>query len=164
MTPSPKNRRWLWYFLTLAVLSTVATTTLVVYNLRQQLDPRHVRDAIGLWQQSGPTAYVLVYTAKKNEQTGEMNDHYVVKVKGGEAYEVLVNGLPLEARQLPNYGMPQLLQYINRFMEIDAEPGRPKTYTRGVFDGRTGALAWYVRRVMGSRQRVEITVESMKAE
>ena len=27
-------------------------------------------------------------------------------------------------------------------MEIDSQPEKPKTYTRGIFDGKTGALSW----------------------
>lgn len=154
------NRGWLWYFATLGLLASAATITLVVFNLRQQLRREEVDAAIALWKEKGPKDYILTYTAKKTEQSGEMIDRYVVKVAGGETQEVLVNGLPLEARQLPYYGMHRLLEAVDRFMTIDAEPGRPKTYTRGFFDGRTGALSWYVRRVMKSKQRVEITVES----
>ncbi len=163
METSAKNRNWLWYFLVLAVLTIIATATLATYNIRQQLKSEQLDAAIAIWRAKGPADYVLVYNAKKTEQSGEMNDHYVVKVKGGKAYEVLVNGLPLpEERQLAYYGMHRLLQDIERFMELDAEKDRPKTYTRGVFNGKNGALAWYVRRVMGSRQRLEITVESLE--
>ena len=163
METSKKNRNWLWYFLVLAVLTIIATTTLAIYNLRQQLKPEQLDAAIDLWRAKGPAEYVLVYLAKKTEQSGDMEDHYVVKVKGGKAFEVLVNGLPLaEERQLAYYGMHRLLQDIERFMELDAEPGRPKTFTRGDFNGKNGALLRYVRRVMGSRQRLEITVESLE--
>ncbi len=162
MPPSKKNRNWLWYFLLLAALTIAATSILATYNLRQQLRPDQVDTAIALWKAKGPKDYVLVYNAKKSEQAGDMNDHYVVKVKDGQAYEVLVNGLPLPEERHAYYGMHRLLVDIERFMELDAEPGRPKTYRRGLFDGKTGALAHYVRRVMGSRQRLEITVESLE--
>lgn len=158
-----KNLNWLWYFLTLAAMTVLAVAILVVYNLNQQLKKEHIDAAIALWKTNGHKNYVLVYTAKKTEKSNEMTDHYVVKVKDGQTYEVLVNGLPLDSRQHGDYGMGQLLRAIERFKEIDSEPGRPKTYTRGVFDGRTGALAWYVRRVMGTRQRLEITVESLES-
>ena len=163
-TPPKKNRKWIWYFAVLAVLTIIATATLAIYNIRQQLKPEQVNVAIALWNAKGPKDYVLVYTAKKTDLSGDTDDHYVVKVKDGQAYEVLLNGLPLvEERQLAYFGMNRLLQYIERFMEIDAEPGSPKTYRRGDFDGKTGALLRYVRRVMGTRQRLEITVESLEA-
>jgi hypothetical protein len=156
-----KTHSWIWYFSVLAILTIIATATLAIYNLRQQLKPEQLDAAIALWAAKGPKDYVLVYTAKKTEISGEMDDHYVVKVHGGQATEVLVNGAPLEDRQLAYYGMHRLLQNLERFMEIDAEPGRPKTYVRGDFDAKTGAVLRYVRRVMGSRQRVEIVVESL---
>ncbi|MEI7685391.1 MAG: hypothetical protein WCL32_10210 [Planctomycetota bacterium] len=160
MTSPPKNRGWLWYFLALAVLSAMGTTILVVYNLRQQMKAEHIHDAVALWKTRGPASYVLVY----NEKAADLNDHHVVKVKDGSAYEVLVNGLPLPSSQLPNYGMHRLLAKIQASADLDAQPGNPKTYTRGLFDGRNGALGWYVRRVMGTRERIEIIVESLKIE
>lgn len=162
-TPPQKKRTWIWYFAVLAVLTIVATATLAIYNIRQQLKPEQLDAAIALWKEKGPKDYVLVYTAKKTELSGEMDDHYVVKVKDGQAYEVLINGLPAEERQLAYYGMTRLLQYLERFMEIDAEPGRPKAFLRGDFNARTGALVRYVRRVMGTKQRLEINVESLEA-
>ena len=156
-----KYRGWIWYFAILAVLTVIATATLAVYNLKQQLKPEKVEAAIAGLAANGPSDYVLVYTAKKTEKSGEMNDHYVVKVRRGKAYEVLVNGVPLEERQLAYYGMHRLLIEIERFMEIDAEPGRPKTFLRGDFDAKTGALIRFIRRVMGSSQRLEINVQSV---
>lgn len=159
-----KNRSWIWYFVVLAILTIIATSTLAIYNIRQQLKPETLDTAIALWNAKGPKDYVLVYTTKKTDLSGDSDDHYVVKVKDGRPYEVLINGLPpAEERQLAYYGMNRLLQYIEQFMEIDAQPGKPKTYLRGDFDGKTGALLRYVRRVMGTRQRLEITVESLDA-
>lgn len=162
MSTPPKNRNWLWFYLLVAALTIAATTTLAVYNIRQQLKPETVREAIALWKDKGPKDYLLKYKAQKTQESGDMTDHYVVSVRGGQAREVHVNGVPLEDRQLAYYGMHRLLQDIERFMEIDSEPGKPKVFTRGIFDGKTGALAWYVRSVMKSRQRVEITVESLQ--
>lgn len=161
MTAPVKNRLWLWYFIALGVLSLIATSTLVVYNLRQQLKHEHVKAAIELWKTSGPANYVLVYTEKQNTDKGEVNDHFVVKVKNGEVYEVLANGTPLNEREFSQHGMLSLLQKIDAFMDSDAQAGKPKTFTRGLFDGKTGALGWYVRRVMKSQVRIEITVESL---
>jgi hypothetical protein len=157
------NRNWLWFFLTLAALTILATATLAIFNIRQQLQRETVTKAIELWRANGPKDYLLIYTGKKTQDSGDIVDHYVVEVRGGEAREVFVNGTKLDGRQLPFYGMHRLLHDIDHFMETDAEPGKPKTYTRGIFDGRTGALGWYVRRVMGSRQRLEITVELLEA-
>ena len=162
MTP-PKKRRWLWFFIPTVVLALAATATLAIYNLKQQLKLEQLETAMKQWREVGPPNYLLVYTAKKVSNTGEMIDHYVVKVKRGKAVEVLVNGLPLEERQLEYYNMARLHDQVDRFLEIDAKPGSPKTYTRATFHPINGALLWYVRRVMGTRQRVEIIVESLVA-
>src|SRR6476660_6753191 len=162
-TPPKKNRKWIWYFAVLTVLTIIATATLAIYNIYQQLKPEKLDAAIALWKEKGPKDYVLIYTAKTKDHSADRDDHYVVKVKDGRAYEVLINGLAAEERQLAYYGMPRLLQYLERFMEIDAEPGRPKTFLRGDFNAKTGALVRYVRRVMGTRQRLEINVESLEA-
>jgi hypothetical protein len=57
--------------------------------------------------------------------------------------------------------MEGLFDFVERLMKIDSEPGSPKTYVPAIFDDqKTGGLRWYVRRVMGGRQRVEITVDT----
>jgi hypothetical protein len=157
-----KSRKWIWYFAVLGVLTVIATSTLAVYNIKQQLKPEQLAAAIDLWDAQGPKNYVLEYTARKTVESVDMSDAYIVKVKDGVAYEVLDNGQPLEPRQLAYYGMHRLLQDVERFMEMDMKPGAPSTYRRGDFDGKTGALVRYVRRVMGTRQRLEINVHSLR--
>src|SRR5437870_10707552 len=101
-----RSANWIWYFVILAVLTVVATTILIVYNLRQQLRPEQLAAARALWEAKGPRDYELRYTTKKG--TEEEPDRYVVRVRGGQTVSVLVNGRPLEARQYVYYGMMAL--------------------------------------------------------
>jgi hypothetical protein len=162
MTESRKNLGWLWYFIIVFGLSITAAVIIAVYNLRQQLKPEQLATAEQLWKQRGPANYVMVYTIKTDSIAGTRTDDYVVKVRSGRAYEALVNGLPQEQDRLVYYGMTKLFEYIDTFLEKDAEPGKPKVFSRALFDPDTGALRWYVRRVMGTADRVEITVESLE--
>ena len=79
------NRGWIWYFVILAVLTVVATTVLVVYNLRQQLRPEQLAAARKLWDEKRPADYVLTYT-KKGNATGT----FVVTVRKGKVVSVLM--------------------------------------------------------------------------
>ena len=153
----------MWYFAIVFGLAVIATGTLAYYNYHQQLKPEGLEKAQALWKAKGPRDYVLVYTVKADNNGNSIENHYVVKVSSGKATEALVDGLPQPEGRLFNYGMPQLFGFIETFLEQDAAPGRPKTYTRALFNPDTGALGWYVRRVMGSRERVEIVVESLEA-
>ncbi len=163
MTDRPRSRGWLWFFLFVAVMTVAATATLAVFNLRQQLTPGQLDAAQKAWKEHGPADYVFAYTIKREDAAGGSSDHFLVTVRGGRATETLVNGLPVEPARLSYYGMPKLFEYVERFLELDAEPGKRKTFTRAIFNPNSGALLWYVRRVMGSRERVEISVETFEA-
>lgn len=154
MTTPPPNRRWLWYFATLVVLTAVSITTMIVYNLKQQLKPGQLAAAQAVWKQKGPRDYDLTYTKKVGEP-----ETYTVRVRNGAVVGAERNGQPLEERQLHYHSMNALFADVERFLEMDAEPGRPKTFTIARFDPDDGHLRHYIRRVMGSTERAEITVE-----
>ena len=134
---------------------------MIVFNLRQQLKPEQLEAARKLWETNGPKDYVLKYSIHVYQD--QRTDHYLVRVKQGKAYEAIVNDLPQSADRMGYYGMEALFNYIERFLEIDAEPNAPRTFARARFDEKTGALRDYVRRVMGKSDRVEITVEGLEA-
>jgi hypothetical protein len=159
MPPPKRNNNWKWFFAVVAVLALGASISLIVINLRQQLKPERLEANRKRWEASGPANYVMVYTTRKNLET--TTDHYVVKVRNKKPYEVLVNGLPLTER-LDYYGMSALFNDIERFLEIDSEKGKPRVFTKAHFDDTTGAIRQYVRRVMVSRERLEINVEPLE--
>ena len=76
--------------------------------------------------------------------------------------EVTQNDKPLDPSRYPRYDMTALMDDIETFLEEDAEPGRPRTYTVASFDPTDGHLIRYVRRVMGSSERIEINVQLKK--
>lgn len=158
MSTPRRNAGWALYFGIVFALAIVATGTLIAFNVKQQLTTEQFEAAHKKWQEKGPKNYVMVYRTLKNDEQNP--DHFVVKVRNGKTYEVLANGLPLPEDRFAYYGMNRLYDDIERFMEQDGEKDRPKVFTRGLFD-QQGAIRWYVRRVMGSRERVEINVEPL---
>ena len=160
MPPPQKNRRWIWYFAILVVLTVAATGTLIVYNLAQQLKPEQLAAARQLWKEKGPKNYALVFTKKIDE--GDSPDKVSVKVKDGKVVEGFLNGLPIPDK-MHYYSMDKLFEDIDRFMSLDQEKGKPRVYVRAEFDPNTGAVLWYVRRVMGTQTRLEIKVEKLEA-
>jgi hypothetical protein len=58
--------------------------------------------------------------------------------------------------------LDELFAQVQRFLQIDREPGAPRTYAGAIFHPDDGHLCWYVRGVMGGPERVEITVEDLQ--
>jgi hypothetical protein len=158
-----RNRGWIWYFVILTLLAIGATSILVVYNLSQQLTREQFEKARKLWEEKGPKNYELRYTTRYGED--ERLDHYVVVVRGGEVQSVTVNNtIRLKQEQFHEYGMTALFNNIEDFLDRDSKPGQPKVFKVARFSSTDGHLMHYVRRVMGGRERLEITVEEFKSE
>jgi hypothetical protein len=156
-----KNHGWIWFFVVVIGLGIAAMASLIVYNLSQQLKPEQLADARRLWKEKGWRSYQLSYTIRRGIEAS--SDAFVVRVRGGRVVSSTVNGLPEEKRLFGARGMEALFDDIERFLELDARPGQPRTFTRAIFDNNTGALRSYVRRVMGGKERTEIKVESIEA-
>ncbi len=177
VAPRP-NRGWLWYFSIVFLLTVIATTTLIVFNLRQQLKPEQLAAARQLWKEHGPKDYELRYTTKTGEE-GRVT-HYVVVVRGGKVQSLTLNKqqvldratldpkAPLDRQDnrpiadFGGYGMEAMFNQIEDFLDKDSKPGQPRVYVRGVFDPQDGHLLRYVRSVMSGRERLEIVVDELK--
>lgn len=155
------NNTWIWFFVILFVLTVAASGSLIWYNLQQQLTLDKLATAQGLWQQHGPRDYDMRYAKTISRAAAE--DIFDVKVRGGEAVEVRLNGEPLEERLRHYHTMPAQFSYLKRFLEIDAAPGRPRTFTVASFDEKNGRLRSYIRNVPDSSERVAITVQTFEA-
>jgi hypothetical protein len=163
-----KNRTWVWYFVILAGLSLAATTTMIVYNLRQQLTPEQLEAARQRWLQHGPASYDMEYTkitTTTETYRVEVRDTKVVKVEmtpglpGNDA-----KWQPIEERLYPYHSVPALFGFMNDFLARDRMPGRPRAFVRANFDSNDGHLMRYVRSVSGTTpQRVEIVVTKFEA-
>src|SRR5262249_54849848 len=156
--PRP-NRGWIWFFVILIVLTVTSITIMIVYNLRQQLKPEQLAQARALWEQKGPADYDLDYT-----QVGSASGTFKVEVRAGKVVSATLDGQPLERRQYRYSDMPGLFNSIEEFLEYDQQPGRPRTYTKAVFDPEDGHVVRYIRRVMGTTERVEIKVKLQPVE
>jgi hypothetical protein len=164
MPPPQQSYSWVWYFVVLGVLTVAACTILVWYNLRQQLKKEDLLAARAQWQQNRPSDYDLTYTKR-----GSASGIFFVKVRNGKVVDVTLDGReitqndkPLDPSRYPRYDMTALMDDIETFLEEDAEPGRPRTYSVATFDPTDGHLIRYVRRVMGTSERIEINVQLKK--
>ena len=167
MSTSPraqKNLGWLWYFVLLAVLAVSATIVLIVYNQNQQLRPDQIAAAQERWRKNGPRSYRLVYNISTDSPAGQKRtDYFDVTVRDGVVTRASLNEKALPAERLSEFGMDKLLAFVADKIAIDQERDRPRTFTRAMFDDqKTGALIWYIRRVMGSKERVEIKFEKIQ--
>ena len=141
----------------LGLLTILAISILVWFNPTVPLTPALLAEAEAKWKEHGPHDYDMDYTFKKIEST----DRFSVEVRNGDAVSVRRNDqIALEPRLYPYYTMPGLFGIIERFQEIDAQPGSPRTFTNVLFDAVDGHLIHYVRSVSvpSKRERQEITV------
>jgi hypothetical protein len=133
-----RSSAWIWIFILLAVASIVVATVMVRYNQGLQLTREKLQTARALWQEH---------------------------VRSGVVVEALMNGMPLEKENLPYHSMDVLFSFIGQFLDQDSKPGRPRIYTRGVFDEQNGAIREYTRRVLGANpERTYLKVELKKVE
>jgi hypothetical protein len=159
--PAKPNRGWIWYFVVVLVLALGAAGTLVWYNLSQQLTPEKLQAARQLWKEKGPQDYAFRYTSRGGTEREAVNQ-YAVVVRGGKVESVTLNGqFALPKRQFRDHRMEDLFDLIEDYLDRDEKEKR-KVFKVAVFDGKDGHLRRYVRRVTGTRERQEITVEEFR--
>src|SRR5262249_30657728 len=124
------------------------------YNRNQQLTREQLEAARALWKQNGPRDYDLRYT-KQGDATGTFD----VQVRDGKVVDAKLDSRELERRLYATVDMPALFDDLERFLELDSQPNRPRVFAVASFDRTDGHLMHYVRSVSALRQRVEITVE-----
>lgn len=155
MSTARISHGWIWFFLILALLTVVAILIQVRYNPTMPLTAPLLAEARARWKAHGPRDYDMDYTIKKMEST----ERFHVQVRNGKAVAVLMNDkIELEPRLYPYYTMPALFEFIGEFLEQDAQPGKPRTFTNVLFDPVDGHLIHYVRSVASTRERQEIIV------
>ena len=163
MAPARRNRRWLWFFVVVFVLAVAATVTLIRINMALQLKPEALDAAWALWKEKGPPSYVLVYT---RSVPGSDTETYLVRVRDGKTVFASLNGMPLEDRLYPRYGMDALFGDLDDFLRLAHKPGAPRTYLVAGFDPEDGHIYRFVRSVssvMGrTHERVEINVQELR--
>lgn len=170
MTDGPKKKKnygWLYYFIFLFVASVGVMAFMIWFNLSIQMTPEQLDAAMKTWEEKGPKSYDMIYTKRLNEE--ERAVRFAVKVRDRKVIEVLMDGKPLEksADQAGDpriyHSMTALYRDIETFQRHDAKPGAPKVYVTLKSREENGQLIEYIRRVMGSRQRVQIVVDKFEA-
>jgi hypothetical protein len=150
-----RGRGWIWFFVILALLTLTAIGIQIWFNPTVPLTAPLLAEAEARWKEHGPRDYDMDYTIKKVEST----ERFHVQVRDGKAVSVLMNDqIALEPRLYPSCTMPALYGFIEEFMEQDAQPGKPRTFSNVMFDPLDGHLIHYVRSVAVRRERQEISV------
>ncbi len=152
-----RPRTFVWYFLALLLLGVLAVVAPIIVNLRQQLTPEQAGEARARWNQQGPASYDLRYLERMDED--EIGDVYEVKVRGGEVVALRINKRlialeALTAEQRQRYTVPGLFDQIEAHLGEQKE-GKRLNFATAHFDAARGSPTHYVRRVRGSRSRLE---------
>jgi hypothetical protein len=160
-----QSRRWVGFFVILGILGTAAIVINLVYNVSQQLKPEQLAAARALWKEKAPPDYDLDYVIKDEEATGGTEplrlvvDRISVHVRDGKIEKVSRNGAAVPDSEQGPYGVGPLFDLIQANLERDGQPGGQRTFTHALFDKGDGHPIHYVRRVMGTRRRLEIIIQ-----
>ncbi len=151
--PTPRPKRWVWFFLVLGTLAVAGLSIEVWSNLEQQLTLEKLAAARALWTEKGPRDYFLDYEVKRDDEpdpaprTGEK---YTIRVEDGKAETPPRSG---------EFGsMDDLFDWIEDRLRADRESDGPRPFVKGTFSPDDGRVLHYVRSVMRTRERIEITV------
>jgi hypothetical protein len=171
--PPRRSRRWIGFFVVLAVLGATAAVVPLVYNWMIQLRPEQLADARKRWEENAPADYDLEYLVERKQQTETEPEksEYLVEVRDGRVVLVMDTGevlyldpslavvagpsvLALSSEAANNYGVPALFDEIEAALRRDEKEGR-KNYTQAQFDPKDGHPLYYIRSVRGTKERVE---------
>jgi hypothetical protein len=164
------RRRWLWFYVSLSVLAVIALVIPIVYNLHVQLTQEQLDAARQRWQAHGTPDYNLLYSARFDSDPAA--DEYWVKVRGGKPVEVVCNGQVLRFDDAAGLGLGLVIgvlqpedvsdqtvegffRHIEEWLRKDAGSTGRRNYATASFDVRDGHPIRYVRRIAGTRKRLE---------
>jgi len=160
--PVARSRRWVWFFLFLAVVPATLLGVEIWFNLHQQLTPEKLAEARARWDENGPRDYVLDYEVKReyNPEPASRNpDRYTVRVKDRKVESVTgADGRPPKPGEFEFGSMDDLFDRIERQLRADREAGGPRPFVTATFDRQDGHIAHYVHSVSTTRERLEVTV------
>lgn len=155
-----RNSGWIWYFVIVVVLGALGTVWLVDFNLRLQLKHEPLAANKALWDANKPADYDLVYTIKMDDETQGVR--YTVRVRANKLVYVLEQGVELAPEQAARHTMDALFDLLHKYLDADGVPGAAKVYARARFHDANGAILEYVRRIMRTRQRLEIAINRFR--
>jgi hypothetical protein len=173
---SPRRpRRWIGFFIILALLAGVAIVVPLVYNLSIQLRPEQLAEARQRWQEQAPDDYDLEYLIRTMHLDQEEERVYLVQVRGGRVVLVVCNRdvvyldpslalaaglgvLALSSENPTRYGVPALFDAIEATLHQDESTGR-RNFATAQFDPKDGHPFHYVHRIRGAKERVEWNIK-----
>lgn len=158
----PRNRRWIWFFLVVVLLSALAIGVILGYNWILQLTPDQIKSAQTLWQERGPKNYDLHYVVVAKGSGSAVSNTYQVEVRNGVVTWATLNKDPVDLEKRQNHSMTALLADVKTFLDVDAQPDSPWAMSWARFDESDGHLLWYVRKTIGTRQAVKIEVKELR--
>jgi hypothetical protein len=166
--PTPRPKRWIWFFALLAVATPAAIAVLMWYNLHQQLTPERLAQARARWNEVGPPSYVLDYAIKREYNPDPVQpppEKYTVRVQDRRVEAVTgPDGRPPPPGEFEFGSMDDLFDRIGRQLRADRESGGPRPFVKADFDPGArqrpsdGHVIHYVRTVRQTGQRLEVTV------
>jgi|SRR5579875_415882 hypothetical protein len=178
-TLSPRRpRRWIGFFIILAVLAAIAIVVPLVYNLSIQLRPEQLTEARQRWQEHAPPDYDLEYLVRTTHPNQEEERAYLVQVREGRVVLVVCNSdviyldpalafaaglsvLALSSENPDQYGVPALFEAIETTLRQDEAAGR-RSFATAQFDPKDGHPFHYVHRVRGTKERVEWNIQLIR--
>lgn len=173
---SPRRpRRWIGFFLVLAVLAAVAIVVPLVYNLSIQLRPEQLTEARRRWHEQKIPNYDLEYLIRTTNGVQEEDRAYLVQIRGGHVVLIVDNGdlvyldpalavvaglgvLALSVEEPSRYGVSALFDEIEATLRQDEMSGS-RNFATAQFDPRDGHPLHYVHRVRGTKERVEWNIK-----
>lgn len=151
--PPRRPKRWVWFFLVLGTLAVAGVGIEVWSNLQQQLTPEKLALARALWADKGPRDYTLDYEIKREDApdpSPRVGEKHTVRVKDGKTETPPAPG---------EFGdMDDLFDWIDGRLRADRESGGPRPFVKATFDPHDGHVLHYVRSVMRTHERIEVTV------
>src|SRR5262249_44718354 len=173
-----RSRRWIWFFVALAVLGVAAVSINWVWNAGEPLTPKRLQAARELWKKNRLPDYDLKIVFARQYRSadgagGTMVDKIDLHVRGGKIAEFLINGkepeplldrngnrnLSEERARRESYDIAGLFDSIEELMEKDRRENRT-TFIRARFDQNDGHVMLFTRQLNGKREqyiKVEMT-------
>jgi hypothetical protein len=170
--PRRRSRRWIGFFVVLAVLAVVAVVVPLLYNQRIQLRPEQLAEARQRWRANAPADYNMEFLSQNRRGGQEERLHYRTIVRTGRVVAVadldrgevvylapslaLVAGTAASALSSDDplrYDMPALFDEIEAALRQNATAER-RTYIKADFD-KDGYLSHYVHYDPHTKDRIE---------
>jgi hypothetical protein len=161
----PRSRAWVGYVMVLVLLSAVAATIPIVYNLGQQLRPENLETARQRWREHGPSDYDLTFAIRYDRE--RLPERHIVIVRGGKVVLAACEGeiQTLSPALQATAGMPagglckdkgqDVPAILDHIADLLHEPDANRNFLVAAFDLADGHPRRIIRRVRASSTREE---------